>query len=76
MRCMAPLGVFLQASLLSNLRRVAIPVSGNSFLGAFWSQAMLYPTLYAALIWVVLPADCIPRRGPGWRCCCCCCSGL
>jgi 4-amino-4-deoxy-L-arabinose transferase-like glycosyltransferase len=48
------LGVFLQASLLSNLRRVAIPVSGNSFLGAFWSQAMLYPTLYAALIWVVL----------------------
>ena len=47
------LGVFLQASLLSNLRRVAIPVSGNSFVSAFGAQAMLYPALYAALLWVV-----------------------
>jgi 4-amino-4-deoxy-L-arabinose transferase-like glycosyltransferase len=57
------LGVFLQASLLSNLRRVAIPVSGNSFLGAFGSQALLYPTLYAALLWVV--AGLIARRREG-----------
>jgi Dolichyl-phosphate-mannose-protein mannosyltransferase len=47
-------GVFLQASLLSNLRRVAIPVSGDSFLGAFTAQAMLFPALYAALLWVFL----------------------
>ncbi len=46
--------VFLQASLLSNLRRVAIPVSGDSFLGAFSAQAMLYPALYAALLWLVV----------------------
>jgi hypothetical protein len=55
------LGVFLQASLLSNLRRVAIPVSGNSFLGAFGAQAALYPTLYAGLLWVLLRL--ITRRG-------------
>jgi hypothetical protein len=48
------LGVFVQASLLSNLRRVAIPVSGNTFLSAFAGQAVLYPTLYAALLWVIL----------------------
>jgi 4-amino-4-deoxy-L-arabinose transferase-like glycosyltransferase len=48
------LGVFIQASLLSNLRRVAIPVSGDSFLGAFGAQAALYPALYAALLWVVV----------------------
>jgi 4-amino-4-deoxy-L-arabinose transferase-like glycosyltransferase len=46
------LGVFLQASLLSNLRRVAIPVSGNSFANAFGTQAALYPALYVALVWV------------------------
>jgi 4-amino-4-deoxy-L-arabinose transferase-like glycosyltransferase len=46
------LAVFLQASLLSNLRRVAIPVSGNSFVGAFAAQAALYPALYVALVWV------------------------
>ncbi len=48
------LGVFLQASLLSNLRRVAIPLSGHSFLGNFHGQMVLYPTLYAAALWVVL----------------------
>jgi len=48
------LGLFVQASLLSNLRRVAIPVSGNTIFSAFGGQAMLYPTLYAALLWVVL----------------------
>jgi 4-amino-4-deoxy-L-arabinose transferase-like glycosyltransferase len=57
------LGVFLQASLLSNLRRVAIPVSGNSFLGAFWSQALLYPTLYTALLWLVMRL--MASRGAG-----------
>jgi 4-amino-4-deoxy-L-arabinose transferase-like glycosyltransferase len=57
------LGVFLQASLLSNLRRVAIPVSGNSFLSAFGAQALLYPALYAALLWVV--ARVVTRRGAG-----------
>jgi 4-amino-4-deoxy-L-arabinose transferase-like glycosyltransferase len=46
------LGVFLQASLLSNLRRVAIPLSGNSFVSAFGAQAALYPALYVALVWV------------------------
>ncbi len=46
-------GVFLQASLLSNLRRVAIPVSGDSFRHAFWAQAVLYPALYASLLWVL-----------------------
>jgi 4-amino-4-deoxy-L-arabinose transferase-like glycosyltransferase len=46
------LGVFMQASLLSNLRRVAIPVSGNSFVSAFGAQAALYPALYVALVWV------------------------
>jgi 4-amino-4-deoxy-L-arabinose transferase-like glycosyltransferase len=48
------LGVFLQASLLSNLRRVAIPVSGDSFLAAFGLQAACYPALYASLLWVVV----------------------
>ena len=57
------LGVFLQASLLSNLRRVAIPVSGHSFLGNFHGQMVLYPTLYAALLWVVLRA--LMGRGQG-----------
>ncbi len=57
--------VFLQASLLSNLRRVAIPVSGDRFLGAFWWQATLYPALYAALVWVA--ASLIRRRGAAWR---------
>jgi 4-amino-4-deoxy-L-arabinose transferase-like glycosyltransferase len=57
--------VFLQASLLSNLRRVAIPVSGNSFLGAFAAQAMLYPALYAALLWVV--ASLFARRAATGR---------
>jgi 4-amino-4-deoxy-L-arabinose transferase-like glycosyltransferase len=46
-------GVFLQASLLANLRRVAIPVSGGGLVGAFWAQAVLYPALYASLLWVV-----------------------
>ena len=57
------LGVFLQASLLSNLRRVAIPVSGHSFIGNFHGQMVLYPTLYAALLWVVLRL--IAARGVG-----------
>jgi hypothetical protein len=57
------LGVFLQASLLSNLRRVAIPVSGTGFLSAFGTQAVLYPALYAALLWVVARA--LTRRGAG-----------
>jgi hypothetical protein len=47
------LAVFIQASLLSNLRRVAIPVSGDSFLAAFGLQAACYPALYASLFWVV-----------------------
>ena len=46
------LGTLIQESLLSNLRRIAIPVSGNSFASAFWAQAMLYPALYASLLWV------------------------
>jgi hypothetical protein len=57
------LGVFVQASLLSNLRRVAIPVSGDSFLSAFGAQLVLYPTLFAALLWVVMRL--IARRGAG-----------
>jgi 4-amino-4-deoxy-L-arabinose transferase-like glycosyltransferase len=57
------LGVFVQASLLSNLRRVAIPVSGNTVFTAFGGQALLYPTLFAALLWVVLQL--ITRRGTG-----------
>jgi 4-amino-4-deoxy-L-arabinose transferase-like glycosyltransferase len=56
-------GVFLQASLLSNLRRVAIPVSGNSFLSAFWGQAVVYPALYAALLWLL--ARLARARGAG-----------
>jgi hypothetical protein len=47
------LGVFLQASLLSNVRRVAIPVSSNSFFSAFGRQAVLYPALYASLLWLM-----------------------
>ena len=46
------LPVFLQASLLSNLRRVAIPVSGTGFLHAFAQQAALYPALYVAVVWI------------------------
>lgn len=43
---------FIQASLLSNVRRVAIPVSGDGFLNAFGKQAALYPVLYVAIAWV------------------------
>lgn len=55
------LPLFLQASLLSNLRRVAIPLSGNSFLHAFGQQAELYPALYVAIGW--LSACLVPMRG-------------
>ena len=69
------LPVFLQASLLSNLRRVAIPVSGNSFLHAFSQQAALYPALYVAIAWVAARLFVDAKHGtvgdrrwswPGW----------
>lgn len=56
--------VFLQASLLSNLRRVAVPVSGSGFLGAYAHQAVMFPLLYAGLLWLVVEAL---RGRPGRR---------
>lgn len=47
---------FVEASLLSNLRRVAVPVSGGGALGAYAHQAALFPLLYAGLLWLVLEA--------------------
>lgn len=45
--------VFLKASLLSNLRRVDVPVSGGGFLDAYAAQAALCPLLYAGLFWLL-----------------------
>ena len=45
--------VFLDASLLSNLRRVAVPVSGSGFFDAYTAQAALCPLLYAGLAWLL-----------------------
>lgn len=48
--------IFLQASLLSNLRRVAVPVSGSGFLGAYAHQLLMFPLLYAGLLWLAIAA--------------------
>lgn len=48
--------VFLQASLLSNLRRVAVPVSGGGALGAYGHQVALFLLLYAGLLWLMVEA--------------------
>lgn len=50
------LPVFVQASLLSNLRRVAVPVSGGGALGAYIHQAVMFPLLYAGLLWLLVEA--------------------
>jgi 4-amino-4-deoxy-L-arabinose transferase-like glycosyltransferase len=48
------LPVFVRASLLSNLRRVDVPVSGEGVLGAYDHQIALFPLLYAGLVWLVV----------------------
>jgi len=58
------LPVFVGASLLSNLRRVAVPVSGGGALDAYGHQAALFPLLYAGLVWLVVEAV---QRKPGRR---------
>lgn len=47
------LPVLIEASLLSNLRRVAVPVSGTSFLHAYALQAMLFPALFLSVLWLL-----------------------
>jgi 4-amino-4-deoxy-L-arabinose transferase-like glycosyltransferase len=56
------LPVLIEASLLSNLRRVAVPLSGNSFLHAYALQAMLFPALFLSLLWLVLRLVRAPRE--------------
>jgi 4-amino-4-deoxy-L-arabinose transferase-like glycosyltransferase len=48
--------VFVAASLLSNLRRVAVPVSGGGALDAYGHQLALFPLLYAGLLWLAVDA--------------------
>ncbi|GAB0112959.1 hypothetical protein AcidC75_04840 [Acidisoma sp. C75] len=59
--------VFLEASLLSNLRRVAVPVSGGGFIAAYAAQIALCPLLYAALLWLILSAVRRGAEGAGER---------
>ena len=56
---------FLEASLLSNLRRVAVPVSGGGALRAYAHQIALFPLLYAGLVWLLVEAVCL--RGAARR---------
>ncbi|WP_284946197.1 ArnT family glycosyltransferase [Acidisoma cladoniae] len=55
--------VFVDASLLSNLRRAAVPLSAARFLSAFWSHAVLFPPLYVAPLWLLLRLFAAERRG-------------
>ena len=44
------LRVMIEASILSNTRRVALPVSGNLAARAYRDQAMLFPALFLSLV--------------------------
>ncbi|HEX3984492.1 MAG TPA: glycosyltransferase family 39 protein [Acidisoma sp.] len=56
------LRAMMTASILSNLRRVAVPVSGDSFLHAYTQQAALFPGLFLSLLWLLAMLVRMPRR--------------
>ena len=61
------LPVMIEASILSNTRRVAVPVSGNLATRAFRAQMLLFPALYLSLLWLLaemrrLSHRTLPRR--------------
>jgi hypothetical protein len=51
------------ASILSNMRRVAVPVSGDIFFRAYAEQAALFPALYLSLLWLLGWIARRPRMG-------------
>ncbi|MCB8875355.1 ArnT family glycosyltransferase [Acidisoma silvae] len=56
------LPVMVEASLLSNTRRVALPVSGNLAERAYRAQAMLFPALFLSLVWLAARVIRAPRQ--------------
>lgn len=57
------LPALISASILSNMRRVAVPVSGNSFLHAYAQQAALFPALFLSVLWIAGWTARRPREG-------------
>ncbi len=53
----------IDASILSNMRRVAVPLSGTTFLRAYREQAALFPALYLSLLWLLGLIARHPARG-------------
>ncbi|MCB8880998.1 glycosyltransferase family 39 protein [Acidisoma cellulosilytica] len=47
------LPAMLSASILSNMRRVAVPVSGHLATRAFHAQMLIFPALYLSLLWLL-----------------------